>query len=125
MGMLGVIQMYLGEPEHIKLYGEGIWRLCTLSVSAQKLMLTLLRRATSADCGMTVLLNSLVKSTICDDLEFKRQMLRHKLKELKDVGMIRLKSRNLYEINPRMFGKGDWIFISRLTKTWPECQESD
>ena len=116
---------YSGEPYHVKIYLEGIWRFCTLSSPTQKMMLVLLQRATSAECGMMVVLNPLTRSILRNDLEFKPQAFQRSLKELEEVGMIRLKSRNLYEINPRMFGKGDWLFISRLTKTWPVCQESD
>lgn len=115
--------MYVGEPDHIKVYGEGLWRVCTLTVPTQKLIITLLRQATSAECGMMVMLNATVKSNLCKDLGMDGPSLNHKLRELEEIGMIRLRTRNLYEINPRMFGKGDWLFIQRLIKTWPPCQE--
>ena len=117
--------MYVGEPDHIKVYGEGMWRVCTLTVPAQKLIITLLRQATSAECGMTVVLNATVKVNLCRDLGLELSLLNHKIKELEEIGMIRLKTRNLYEINPRMFGKGDWMFIQRLIKTWPPCREDE
>ena len=116
--MLGVIQMYVGEPDHIKVYGEGMWRVCTLTIPAQKLIITLLRQVTPAECGMRVMLNATAKSNLCKDLGMELSLLNHKLKELEEIGMIRLKTRNLYEINPWLFGKGDWIYVSRLRKTW-------
>ena len=110
------------EPDHIKVYWEGLWRLCTLSHFTQKILITILRRMTSAECGMTVLMNASVKVTLCKQLEITGVVLNAKLKELKEIGMIRLRTRNLYEVNPHMFGKGDWVFIKRLQKTWVSCE---
>lgn len=113
------------EPDYIKLYQEGLWRLHTLHPSTQKVLMLLLQRATSAEFGMTIMLNSMAKSNLCQDLEMNGPFLNHRLHELEEIGMIRFKSRGLYEINPRMFGKGDWLFIHKLRKTWPECKEDE
>lgn len=113
------------EPDNIELYPEGLWRLYTLPPSTQKMLMMLLQRATSAECGMMIMLNSMVKSNLCRDLEVNGPLFNQRLRELEEIGMIRFKSRNLYEINPYMFGKGDWFFIYKLRKTWPECKDGE
>lgn len=123
MDTWGLTQEYTGEPPYVKLYNEGMWRFCTLSSVAQRLMVLLVRQMTPAEFRMTLVMNATKKSILCQELDISPKTLVHTLRDLEQIGMIRFRARGLCEINPRMFGKGDWLFISKLRKTWPVCSE--
>lgn len=106
------------EPDHIKIYAGGLERIQNLPPNLRGLLFEMLSRATPAECGLTVLMISTIKVQLSKNLGVTGAALNLQLRELEELELIRLKTRNLYEINPWLFGKGDWMYVSCLRKTW-------
>ena len=77
-------------------------------------------RASPAECGMLVLMNVQVKAQLDRTLGIDTPTLNEMLKELEELSLIRFRTRQLYDLNPFMFTKGDPAFVSRLRKNWTD-----
>lgn len=101
------------EPPYIKLYLDDIALLHNLPKGSSALMMQLLRQVNYE--GL-INLNSSVKSKIATSLGYKnRQSVDNGLNKLCKEQLIRSIDRGVYEVNPHLFGKGDWatIFLRR------------
>ena len=109
--------MSLKEPEYIKLYIQTIDTL-NLTSSMLNVLMALLRRAKPADdpeCGMCVILVSHYKRQICNEVGLPNiSSLDNILHKLTSTGLIIRIATGVYQINPFIFGKGDWKDISKL-----------
>jgi len=105
------------EPPYIKFYLQDILYLSDIPNKHESILYELLKRTTYAgdSNGMEVIVNSSLKRRIAKELKFKNigsisnaltDLVKGKILIRKDVG--------IYQLNPYLFGKGDWQDISRL-----------
>lgn len=101
------------EPPYIKLYLDDIAILHDLPKGSSSLLHELLRQVNYE--GL-INLNSSVKTKIANSLNYKnKQSIDNGLSKLCKEGLLRKADRGVYEVNPHLFGKGDWasIFLRR------------
>ncbi|MEX0598449.1 MAG: hypothetical protein WD512_18350 [Candidatus Paceibacterota bacterium] len=101
------------EPPYIKLYLDDIAVLHNLPKGSSSLLHELLRQVNYE--GL-INLNSSVKRKIKEALHYKNaQSVDNGLGKLCKEGLLRSVDRGVYEVNPHLFGKGDWatIFLRR------------
>lgn len=101
------------EPPYVKLYLDDIAVLHNLPKGSSSLLHELLRQVNYE--GL-INLNSSVKTKIANALNFKnKQSVDNGLNKLCKEGLLRSADRGVYEVNPHLFGKGDWatIFLRR------------
>lgn len=101
------------EPPYVKLYLDDIAVLHNLPKGSSSLLHELLRQVNYE--GL-INLNSSVKTKIANALNFKnKQSVDNGLGKLCKEGLLRSVDRGVYEVNPHLFGKGDWatIFLRR------------
>lgn len=101
------------EPPYIKLYLDDIAVLHNLPKGSSSLLHELLRQVNYE--GL-INLNSSVKTKIANALNYKnKQSVDNGLGKLCKEGLLRSIDRGVYEVNPYLFGKGDWasIFLRR------------
>lgn len=97
------------EPPYVKLYVEDISALHQLPKGSSSLLHELLREVGYEG---RINLNSSVKKRIAKNLEYKNvQSVSNGLRTLCDKAMLRNIERGVYEVNPHLFGRGDWSNI--------------
>ena len=106
------------EPDYIKLYVSAALEFNNVSCSNAPLMAELLKYVTYADDneygGQMIFLNYSLKKKICEKLKYAEVTFRKNLQKLCDGKMIRKVDRDTYQLNPYIFGKGDWNSIKNL-----------
>lgn len=105
------------EPPYIKLYLDDIAVMHNLPKGSSNLLHELLRQVNYE--GL-INLNSSVKDKIAKTLSYKnRQSVDNGLSKLCKENLLRSHARGVYEVNPHLFGKGDWgtIFLRRQSFT--------
>lgn len=105
------------EPAFIKVYFQDILYLSDIPVSNNKILYALLKRASYAgrDKGMQLFINAALKRQIAQELGYKNiSSISNAISELAKGQILLHKDTGLYELNPYLFGKGQWPDISRL-----------
>ena len=105
------------EPSYIKLYLQDILYLSDMPKHHEKILFELLKRATYAGekDGMQIALNASVKKRIATELGIQNiRSINNALSDLVKGKVLYRVDTGLYNLNPYLFGKGDWQDISRL-----------
>lgn len=105
------------EPPYVKLYIQDIMYLSNLSGRLVPLVMALLKRLTfaNAENPMCVVLVPMVKQEILKETGWSSVgSLDNALQELVKGNIIKRIGRGVYQMNPHLFGRGDWKDISRI-----------
>lgn len=105
------------EPDYIKIYLQDVLYLKDMSSQYASAVLSLLKRATYAgeNHGMCIVLAPLIRDDICAELGLKnRQSLSNILRKLVQGEILYSVGRNVYRLNPYLFGKGTWADIAKI-----------
>lgn len=105
------------EPSYIKLYLQDVLYLSDMPKHHEKILFELLKRATYAGekDGMQIALNASVKKRIAAELGIQNiRSINNALSDLVKGKILYRVDTGLYNLNPYLFGKGDWQDISRL-----------
>lgn len=105
------------EPSYVKLYLQDVLYLSDLPKHHEKILFELLRRACYAGEkeGMQVTLNASVKKRIAAALEIQNvRSINNALSDLVRGKVLYREDIGLYNLNPYLFGRGDWQDIARL-----------
>lgn len=103
------------EPPYIKMYLEDLERLYKLPSSSSPVLYELLRQM---NYDGVINLNAAVKKRICEKVNYKKQSLDNYLSKLVTVGVFRKADRGVYQPDPHLFGKGDWMSIYKQREAW-------
>lgn len=105
------------EPPYIKLYIKDLMYMSDMPKHYTNLVYALLKRvsyASDAD-GMCVTLVPRIKKAICSELGWeKTSSLDNALQKLLKGQIIYRVDRGVFQMNPYLFGKGEWQDISRI-----------
>ena len=109
------------EPSYVKLYLDCLGAFTKnvgLNESLNELLIETLRYMSYADEEQTIYLNSAIKSKIC--AKTGKTMARYNQAVTKWVksGILKRVNRGEYQVNPFIFGKGDWRDIEHLRATF-------
>jgi len=98
------------EPPYIKVYIQDISRLYGMTPSAGGLLYEL---ASRMSYDGTVCIVSCILQSICEKLKIKPQTFRNLLDKFLKNGILCRVGRGVFELNPDLFAKGDWVDISK------------
>lgn len=118
---VGTRTIYKQEPPYIKLYLEDILYMADMPKSLSGLTYSLAKRATFADKdqGLIIYLPLFVKQQICDECGYeKMQSLTNAIGKLCKGNIIRRLGTGAYQLNPYLFGRGEWKDIDNIRATW-------
>ena len=104
------------EPNYIKLYIDDILYLKDLPTKLGNVLNALLPYAVYAkeDRGVEIFLNSAIKRRIISDIGYKSLgSLDNALSQLVSGEILYRHERGVYELNPYLFGKGEWKDIAK------------
>lgn len=106
------------EPDYVKLYLNAVLEFNSISSANTPLLMELMKYMTYADDvekgGQMIFLNSTLKKFICQKLDIKDVTFRTNIKKLCEGKILRKYDTNTYQVNPFIFGKGDWQSIKNL-----------
>lgn len=106
------------EPNFIKLYLDTLSTFMGVSKNLNPVLIELAKCMSYAGGdkygGQVVYLNSVQKRDIAEKLGIKVDTVTHAIKNLIENKMIKRVARETYQINPLIFGKGDWKDIINI-----------
>lgn len=107
------------EPPYVKLYLDTVLYLKDLPKGYSGILYQLLRRmhyAGDAD-GHCIVINAAVKRRIGDELGVSTSRIDNVLSDLVKGDLLKRLDRGLYQVNPYLFGYGEWQDIAKLRLT--------
>ncbi|KKH66264.1 replication/maintenance protein RepL [Methanosarcina mazei] len=114
-----VTKRYEGEPDYIKVYLDTILYLKDLEKSYNPILLALLKRMTYAHNensrgGQIIALNSYLKKCIAEECGVSLTRVNHAITDFVKGEVLYRIGRGTYQVNPYLFGKGDWQDIKEI-----------
>lgn len=107
------------EPPYIKLYIEDMLYTKDMPKSLSGLTYSLLKRARYAKEGLRVDVSTYVKHEILAECGYEKlQSLTNALGKLCKGNIIRRLGSGTYQLNPYLFGRGEWKDIDNIRATW-------
>lgn len=109
--------VWKSEPSYIKLYLQDILYLSDMPKGYEKILFELLKHTCYADEkeGMRINLSSGIKKQIAKKLDIKNvRSINNALSDLVKGKVLYRIDTGLYQLNPYLFGKGNWNDISKL-----------
>lgn len=110
---------YEDEPEYIKVYLDTILYLKDLEKSYNPILLSILKRMTYAsyrnkDGGQIIVVNSYIKKGIAEDAGVSVSRVNQAFTDFTKGEILIRVGRGTYQVNPHLFGKGDWADIKEI-----------
>lgn len=111
------------EPEYIKLYLDTLLTFKELPKNMSPLLWELLKLMSFADPtkkhgGQLIQVTGFIKKEIAEQLNIKVNTIEHGLIKLKKSGIIKQLGSGVYQANPHMFGRGEWLDIKTIRATF-------
>lgn len=109
------------EPPYVKFYIEDMLYMSDMPKTYTNLTYELIKRATYAneEEGLCVSLTPYTKSKICTACGWdKLRSLNNALTKLVKGGILKRLGTGTYQLNPYLFGKGEWRDIENIRMTW-------
>lgn len=109
------------EPPYIKLYIEDVLYLSDMPKSYANLTYELAKRASFAndDEGLCVALTGFIKNKILTSLGWDNmRSLNNALAKLTKGNIIKRLGTGTYQLNPYLFGRGEWKDIESIRMSW-------
>lgn len=115
-----ITRSFPSEPPYIKLYLRDILYLSDLPKTHDKILLALLKKANwaNAEYGMVVTLSAGMKRIMAKELNIKSiRTINNALSDFVKAEVIKRIDTGIYQLNPYLFGRGDWQDIAKLRMT--------
>lgn len=115
-----ITKQYPSEPPYIKLYLHDLLFLSDLPKTHDKILLSLLKKATwaNAEYGMIITLSAGIKRMMAKELNFKNpRTINNALSDFVKADILNRLETGVYQLNPYLFGRGDWQDIKNLRMT--------
>ena len=109
------------EPPYIKLYIEDMLYMSDMPKTFTNLTYSLVKRANYANDeeGLCVALTGFVKEKICKECGWEEtRSLNNALSKLVKGNILKRLGTGTYQLNPYLFGKGEWKDIENIRVTW-------
>ena len=116
--------VHKAEPQYVKLYIKDMLYMRDMPKGLSDITLALARRATYADSssidqGLRVALTPYIKEEICRECGYTNvRSLNNDLTKLVKGCIIKRLGTGTYQLNPHIFGKGEWKDIESIQATW-------
>lgn len=107
------------EPHFIKLYLDFVLTISDLSKSLNPILMAFLKHMSYAnreekDGGQIIYIASSLKKDIANDLNISIDRINQSITQFVKSGIFKRLDRSKYQINPSMFGRGEWIDIKSI-----------
>jgi hypothetical protein len=102
------------EPDFVKLYLNTILTFKEVSTKLNPVLLSFLRHMSYAHDNQVIYVNAHMKQEIADENNLKIDRINQALKEFVKANIFRRIGRGTYQVNPHIFGKGEWKDIQRI-----------
>lgn len=108
------------EPDYIKLYIDGIDVFNSMTKTTSSILMHILKTMTYAntDMGQVVEITAWRKKIIADSLDIKINTIDKTLMDLVKSNILKKIGRGIYQVNPNIFGKGEWKNINSLRENF-------
>lgn len=109
------------EPSYVKLYIDDILYMADIPKAYSPLVYELAKRASYAneEEGMCVSLTGFVKQKICTSCGWNEmRVMNNYLSKLSKASIIKRLGVGTYQLNPYLFGRGEWKDIEKIRMTW-------
>lgn len=109
------------EPSYIKLYIDDILYMASIPKAYTPLVYELAKRASYAneEEGMCVALTGFIRQKICEKCGWKdTRIINNYLSKLIKGNIIKRLGTGTYQLNPHLFGRGEWKDIEKIRMTW-------
>lgn len=109
------------EPAYVKLYFDclGVYiKNDGLTSSLNDMLVEILKRSTYAEEGQMVYLNSFTKEQVCKATGKGMERMKQAIRIWVDNKILLRVARGVYQVNPFIFGKGEWRNIANLRATF-------
>lgn len=109
------------EPPYIKLYIEDMLYMADMPKTYTNITYSLAKRASYAneEEGLCVALTPFIKEKICKECGWtETRSLNNALSKLVKGNIIKRLGTGTYQLNPYLFGKGEWKDIEKVRMTW-------
>lgn len=117
----GVKVVHSEEPDYIKLYIQDMLYITDMPKQLSELTFSILKRTTFANRneGMVIALNSYIKKQILDECGWNNmRTLNNGLSKLVNGNILKRLGTGTYQLNPFIFGRGNWTDIDNIRTTW-------
>lgn len=107
------------EPSYIKLYVDCLCSFKGLSKSLNPILLELLKYMSYADVtkpngGQIIYLNKQLKQDVASATQKSLKRVEQAIGQFKDANIFKQIARGTYQVNPLLFGKGEWKDIKNI-----------
>lgn len=114
-----ITKRYEDEPEYIKLYLDTVLYISDLPKGYNSILLAFLNHMSYASVknnekGQLIYVNSSMKKNIANDLGVSVARLNQALTDFVKGEIFYRVDRGTYQVNPYLFGKGDWQDIKEI-----------
>ena len=109
------------EPAYVKLYFDclGVYiKNEGLTSSLNEMLIEVLKRSSYAEEGQIVHLDKFTKEQVCKATGKSMERMKQAIRTWEKNGILTRVNRGVYEVNPFIFGKGDWRNIAKLRATF-------
>ena len=102
------------EPNYVKLYLDQIVKLSEITGWTSNVLYELLGDSKYANEGQIIVVNAGYKEMVAEKLGIKPQSVTNAINALKKKEIIYKVKNGVFQLNPRIFGKGEWKDVKRL-----------
>ena len=111
------------EPNYVKLYLDHLARFKNLQISFNSILNEFLKYTSYANVndpngGMLLILNKYLKEQVSKNCGVSLQRVNNAITEFVKKGYMRRIDLGTYQLNPYLFGKGEWTDISNIRATF-------
>ncbi len=112
------------EPPYVKLYIQDLLYLSDMPKGLTNVVYSLVSRATYAnprdtEKGLIIGLTGYIREEICKECGYKKiQSLNNDITKLLKGNIIKRIGTGTYQLNPYLFGKGEWKDINKIRMSW-------
>lgn len=113
------------EPFYVKTYIDGIEKLYSMRPYCWPVLIWMLRRMPYASEDQRFEFGLPMRKKAASELGMSLGRVNHAVTDLVEAGAVLRVDRGLYQLNPMIFGRGEWKEISRLRDCLPEKQKNE
>lgn len=109
------------EPNFVKLYLDCVLSFRDLSRSLNPILVEILKYmsyADNPDGGQMIFLNGEIKRRVATTLKLKIDRINKAITDFVRGDVFRRVANSTYQVNPNIFGKGDWKDIKKIRATF-------
>lgn len=113
------------EPPYVKVYLSSLVSLRTLPLYCWPVLLWLLQKAPYAAQDPYFEIGKPTRAYIAEETGVKVSSVNHAVADLVKQGVILRMRRGLYQLNPQIFGRGEWKEIAKLREAARRIKEDE